>query len=97
MPSLPAAIIAAFLPFALLFSRPVWRHVQVLLVGAILCRGPRTVTAVLRVMGLGHEQRFKKYHRGLSGLAGRGSRGQNLLGDAGTAAPRLVADCGRGR
>jgi hypothetical protein len=36
------------------------------LVGAILCRGPHTVTAVLRVMGLGGERRFEKYHRVLS-------------------------------
>jgi hypothetical protein len=51
MPSLPEAIIAVLRPFAGLFSRPVWAHVQVLLVGAILCRGPRTVAAVLRIVG----------------------------------------------
>jgi hypothetical protein len=56
---LPAAIIAVLLPCAPMFSRPVWGHVQVLLVGAVLCRGPRTVAAVLRVMGLGHEKRFE--------------------------------------
>jgi hypothetical protein len=43
---LPAAIITVLLPFASVFSRPVWEHVQVLLVGAVLCRGPRTVAAV---------------------------------------------------
>jgi hypothetical protein len=48
---LPAAIIAVLPPCAVLFSRPVWNHGQVLLVGAVLCRGPRTVTAVFRVMG----------------------------------------------
>jgi hypothetical protein len=46
MPPLPAAIRAVLLPLAPVFSRPVWHHVQVLLVGAVLCRGARTVTAV---------------------------------------------------
>lgn len=52
--------------FAPLFTAPVWRHVPVLLGGAILAPGKRTVTAVLRVMGFGHERRFHKYHRVLS-------------------------------
>lgn len=43
---LPAAMIAVLRPFAPLFSRPVWRHAQVLLVGAGVCRGARTVAAV---------------------------------------------------
>ena len=59
MSSLPEAIIAVLRPFAGLFSCPVWAHVQVLLVGALLCRGPRTVAAVLRIMGLGQEKRFE--------------------------------------
>lgn len=40
--------------------------VQVLLTGAILTAGPRTVTAVLRVMGLSQEKQFQKYHRVLN-------------------------------
>lgn len=40
-----------------------WRYAQVLLTGAILARGPRTVTAVLRVMGLSDETHFVNYHR----------------------------------
>jgi len=79
MPSLPEAIIAVWLPFASLFSRPVWRHVQVLLVGAVLCHGPRTITAVLRVMGLGREKRFAKYHRVLSRARWSGLQGAKLL------------------
>ena len=81
MPSLPATIIAVLRPFAGLFSRPVWAHVQVLLVGALLCRGPRTVAAVLRVMGCGQEKRFEKYHRVLSRACWSGLQGsQTLLG-----------------
>jgi len=53
-------LIAAFAP---VFSRRVWRHVQVLLVGAILAPGRRTVTALLRVMGLSEERDFQTYHR----------------------------------
>lgn len=48
---LPEAIIAVWAPFAALFTQPMWRHMQVLWMGAVLCRGPRTVAAVLRVIG----------------------------------------------
>lgn len=46
----------------------------VLLVGAILAPGKRTVTAALRIMGLSEEKHFQNYHRVLnratwSGLA----------------------------
>ena len=41
MMPLPAAIIAIWGSFAVLFTQPVWRHVQVLWMGAVLCRGPR--------------------------------------------------------
>ena len=60
---LPEAIIAVLVPFAPLFSRPVWVHVPVLVAGALLCRGPRTVAAVLRGVGLGEERRLARYHR----------------------------------
>ena len=76
---LPAAIIAVLLPFAPLFSRPVWRHVQVLLVGAVLCRGVRTVTAVFRVMGLGQAQRFAKSQRVLRRARWSGLRASKVL------------------
>jgi hypothetical protein len=56
-------IIGAFAP---LFTERVWRHVQVLLSGAILAPGKRTITSVLHVMGLKQERRFHKYHRVLS-------------------------------
>jgi hypothetical protein len=48
------------------FSERVWQHAQTLLIGAILTPGRRTVAAVLRVMGLSDERRFKNYHRVLS-------------------------------
>jgi hypothetical protein len=64
MPPLPEMIITLLVPFAPLFTRPVWGHAQILLIGALLCRGPCTVAAVMRVMGLGGEKRFEKYHLG---------------------------------
>ncbi len=49
--------------FAVHFSAELWPLVQVLLTGAILARGQRTVTAILRVMGLSTEKHFVNYHR----------------------------------
>ena len=66
MPPLPETIILVFAPFAPLFSPRVWRHAQVLLLGAILTSGPRTVTAALRAMGLATERHFTNYHRVLN-------------------------------
>ena len=45
--------------FRPLFSARVWPHAQLLLVGSLLTVGRRTVTAVLRTMGLSGERRFK--------------------------------------
>jgi DDE superfamily endonuclease len=56
-------LIATFVP---VFSKRVWQHVQVLLAGAILAPGKRTVTAVLRVMGLSDDRHFQNYHRVLN-------------------------------
>jgi hypothetical protein len=55
---LPADIVAFLAPFAPLFSRPVWRHVQVLVVGAILAPGRRLVSTALRAVGLSHLPHF---------------------------------------
>ena len=52
--------------FAKHFTPEIWQHVQILLSGAILVRGQRTVTAVLRVMGLSDEKHFVNYHRVLN-------------------------------
>ena len=52
--------------FARLFSRRVWQHVQILLLGAILASGQRTVTAILRIMGLSSEKHFQNFHRVLN-------------------------------
>jgi DDE superfamily endonuclease len=52
--------------FAPLFDSRVWSYARLLLLGAILAPGKRTVTSVLRIVGLGKEQRFQNYHRVLN-------------------------------
>ena len=66
MLTLPFELTSLIVNFAPLFSKPVWRHAQVLLVGAILAPGKRTVTSALRVCGLSQERHFQTYHRVLS-------------------------------
>jgi hypothetical protein len=51
----------------------------VLIIGAILCQGPRTVAAALRVMGLGQEPRFERYHRVLSRACWSGLQAAKIL------------------
>jgi hypothetical protein len=69
MPCLPSCFAAVILTFAPLFLRRSWRHAEVLLTGAILAPGQRTVTSILRITGLSRERRFVNYHRVLSRAA----------------------------
>jgi len=66
MLTLPEQIIAVLDAFAPLFSRSVFVSAQVLLLGAILTPGRRTVTSALRVMGLAQTPDFQNYHRVLN-------------------------------
>ena len=50
----------------MLFSKSVFKLAVPLLTGAILATGKRTVTSALRIVGLGEERNFPKYHRVLS-------------------------------
>lgn len=61
--SLPVPIENVLVAFMPLFTRPVWHHAQLLMLGAILARGKRTVTSALRAVGLAQEHRFTNYHR----------------------------------
>lgn len=45
-----------------LFTRPTWQNVLLLVAGAILAPGKRTVTAALRILGRQHENDFPIYH-----------------------------------
>jgi hypothetical protein len=66
MRTLPTTMLHLLNLFAPLFSRRLWPHVQVLVAGAILAPGKRTVSAALRVMGLGQTAQFQRYHRVLN-------------------------------
>jgi hypothetical protein len=66
MRTLPTMMIQVLAPFAPLFSERVFQHVRLLLAGAILAPGKRTVASALRAVGLEQERRFCRYHRVLS-------------------------------
>ena len=53
-------------PFQQGFTAPTWQHVLVLILGAILTPGRRTVAAALRVTGLAQDPHFTNYHRVLN-------------------------------
>jgi hypothetical protein len=69
MLTLPSDYLSLIQLFAPHFSYGIWQHAQVLLIGAILVPGRRTVTAVLRIMGLSEERQFQTYHRVLNRAA----------------------------
>jgi hypothetical protein len=67
MPSpLPGRFTDRLAPLQSLFTRPTWPHVLVLVAGAILAPGRRTVAAVLRILGRDQAGDFCTYHRLLS-------------------------------
>ena len=67
MPFLPSRFAEVILTFAPLFlQQRTWDHAGMLLIGAILAPGQRTVTSLLRIMGLSGERRFVNYHRVLN-------------------------------
>jgi hypothetical protein len=70
MLSLPSRFAAVILSFAPVFvQQRSWRHAEVLLLGAILAPGQRTVTSLLRIAGLMRERHFTNYHRVLNRAA----------------------------
>jgi hypothetical protein len=64
LPARFAAVILAFAPVFL--QQRTRRHAERLLIGAILAPGKRTVTSLLRIVGLSREWRFTNYHRVLN-------------------------------
>ena len=71
MLTLPDAIVPILIPFVTLFTYPTWRKAQVLLFGAILTPGQRTVAAALRVMGRSGHLDYARYMRCSTGRYGR--------------------------
>jgi hypothetical protein len=67
MPKLPPEFAPIILAFAPLFRKAsTWKHAQLLLLGAILAPGKRTVTSAMRILGLSADRHFQNYHRVLS-------------------------------
>jgi hypothetical protein len=63
---LPCGFAPLLLAFASLFRARVWERAHLLLLGAILAPGKRTICSVLRVVGLNAETHFQNYHRVLN-------------------------------
>src|SRR3982751_2216045 len=63
---LPCGFAPLLLAFAPLFRARLWERAQLLLLGAILTPGQRTICSVLRVVGLNGETHFQNYHRVLN-------------------------------
>ena len=76
---LPPRFAAIILCFAPLFFQRSWRHAEMLLIGAILTPGRRTVTSILRITGLCRERRFVNYHRVLNRAAWSGRAAARVL------------------
>jgi DDE superfamily endonuclease len=53
-------------PFRTSFTAPTWQHVLVLVMGALLVPGRRTVASALRVLGMAGTPHFTNYHRVLN-------------------------------
>jgi len=66
MIELPTGFQETISHFSSSFRKDVWKKVQLLLMGAIICPGSRTVCNVLRSVGLRWERNFPKYHRVLN-------------------------------
>src|SRR4051795_12362048 len=88
---LPACFASLILTFAPVFvQQRTWRRAELLMIGAILAPGKRTVTSILRITGLGRERHLRQAGRVVLGLsrppAGR-ARGRGAL----PARPRQAA------
>jgi len=63
---LPERLLSRLAGLPKLFTRPTWQNVLLLVAGAILAPGKRTVTAALRILGREQENDFPIYHGVLS-------------------------------
>lgn len=79
LPARFAAVILTFVPVFL--QQRTWQHAELLLIGAILAPGKRTVTSLLRIAGLSRERRFTTYHRLLNRAAWDSRAAARLLLD----------------
>ena len=66
MIELPSRFQDTISDFSSAFRKDVYKKFEILLSGAILCPGSRTVCNLLRIVGLHWEKNFSKYHRFLN-------------------------------
>ena len=62
----PPVLVSWLAVFRPCFTVPVWNRIVVLVAGAVLAPGKRTVTQALRVMGLADQPGFGRYHEALN-------------------------------
>jgi hypothetical protein len=79
MLTVPTEIMLILHHFTPVFSERIWDWAQVLVVGAILTPHKRTVTSVLRIMGLSGERQFQNYHRVLNRARWSGLEASQIL------------------
>lgn len=79
MLTVPPMIMTVLQHFAPVFSERIWDWVQVMIIGAILTPQKRTVTSVLRIMGLSGERQFQNYHRVLNRVHWSGLEASRIL------------------
>jgi hypothetical protein len=80
MESLPDVVLEVLSAFQVLFvQQRSWQKAQQLIIGALLCRGKRTMSQVLRVLGLEQEAHYGNYYRMLSRVGWSGLAGAQIL------------------
>jgi hypothetical protein len=79
MPTIPSELAPIILAFQPLMLNRTWQRAVVLLAGAILAPGKRTVSSLLCITGRRHEKDFQNYHRVLNRAAWDLLRGSQIL------------------
>ena len=79
LPTRFAGIILTFTP--VFVQQRTWRHAQLLLLGALLAPGQRTVSSILRIIGLRRERHFVNFHRVLNRAVWSSRQAARLLLD----------------
>jgi hypothetical protein len=87
---LPERLLERLADLHKLFTRPTWQNVLLLVAGAILAPGKRTVTPALRILGRGARVSFPIYH-GVLSRAVWSSRAVLLAQDCRSSARRRFA------
>ena len=76
---IPEEIVKILSEFAPVFSHRIWDTVQFLIIGAILTPGKRTVSAILRTMGVQEDKNYQNYHRVLNRAVWSGLAASKIL------------------